>query len=155
MFARVVDGAIVETASSIPSIWTDPDGTVHVWSGRPPWATQPADYGWREVLSTNKPDDTATTKWEEGLVPELVDGVPVLPWIERPKTPEELALAQAAENLAQTGSKLQTIDFPAMQAILAQTNADINASPASEIKDLARAVRRLTRKVENLTDGSD
>jgi hypothetical protein len=37
------------------------------------------------------------------------------------------------------------VDFAAAQAILNQTNADIRTDPSQEIKDLARAVRRLTR----------
>lgn len=80
----------------------------------------------------------------------------------RPYSVEENAGAdeRAAKVLADgiaasTSSKLVTTDFPAMQAIILQTNADLRADPSQEIKDIARAVRRLTRKVENLTDGSD
>jgi hypothetical protein len=80
----------------------------------------------------------------------------------RPYTADENAAADASAaqatadaNAASTSSKLITVDFPAAQAIINESNSDINSNPASEIKDLAKAVRRLTRKVENLTDGSD
>lgn len=80
----------------------------------------------------------------------------------RPYTAEEntaadarAAQTQAQANVTSTSTKLITVDFPAMQAILSQTNADLRADPSQEIKDLARAVRRLTRRVENLTDGSE
>ena len=65
------------------------------------------------------------------------------------------ALALAEASSAATSSKLITRDFPAMQDILSQTNAEIRSDPSQEIKDLARAVRRLTRRVEKLLDGSD
>ncbi|MGW5239502.1 hypothetical protein ACWEOW_11265 [Monashia sp. NPDC004114] len=82
--------------------------------------------------------------------------------LQRPYTPEENAAADAdaaaalaASNAAATASKLVTVDMPAMDAILAQTNADLRTDPSQEIKDMAKAIRRLSRKVNNLTDGVD
>jgi len=46
-------------------------------------------------------------------------------------------------------------DYAKMQAIEAQTNADIRADPSQEIKDLARAVRRLDRMALENFSGTD
>lgn len=77
-------------------------------------------------------------------------------------TPEENAIADAmtlAEsqtvNDADIANKIVTVDMPALATILADTNANINANPAQRIKDIAKAVRRLDRKVQRLLDGSD
>lgn len=77
---------------------------------------------------------------------------------QRPYTAAENAQADAraaAETLVANEQSISTKlqqDLAAMQAILDQTNADLNANPAQEIKDLARAVRRLIRKVERILD---
>jgi hypothetical protein len=83
-------------------------------------------------------------------------------WSTRPYTPEENARATAeaaaagqAANEATIGNKIETVDMPAMAAILAQTNAAIRSDPSQEIKDLATAVRRLDRKVQHLLDGTE
>jgi hypothetical protein len=68
---------------------------------------------------------------------------------------EAAAGRQQAANAATIGSRLVTVDLPAMQAIINQPNADLRADPAQELKDIARAVRRLTRKVEGILDGTD
>ncbi len=69
----------------------------------------------------------------------------------RPYTAEENAAADAAAAAEQADSNKRTItealaeDFTAMQDIIAQTNADLRADPAQEIKALARAMRRQIR----------
>lgn len=80
----------------------------------------------------------------------------------RPYTAEENADAdvreagyQQAANDAEIGTKIETVDMPAMQAILDQTNANIRTDPSQEIKDLAKAVRRLDRKVQKILDGTE
>lgn len=80
---------------------------------------------------------------------------------QRSYNPDELAqkaarveAATVAANEADIGSKIETVDMPAMQAILDATNATINAGPAPYLKDIAKAVRRLDRKVQRLLDGS-
>jgi hypothetical protein len=60
-----------------------------------------------------------------------------------------------AANDAEIGNKIETVDMPAMQAIINQTNADIRTDPSQEIKDIARAIRRLDRKVQGLLDGTE
>lgn len=69
----------------------------------------------------------------------------------RPYTDDENATADAAavdNELAENKSTIETnlaADLDAMQAILDQTNANLRADPSQEIKDIAQAVRRLTR----------
>ena len=41
-----------------------------------------------------------------------------------------------------------------MQGIIDQTNAELKTDPSQEIKDIARAVRRLDRKVARILDGT-
>lgn len=81
---------------------------------------------------------------------------------ERPYTTDELAQKAArvagettTTNEADIGNKIETVDMPAMQAIIDDTNANINANPAARIKDIAKAIRRLDRKVLGLLDGSE
>ena len=109
--------------------------------------------GWRAVVETPRPADTDTTTFDYSVT--LMDGQPIVSWVARDLTPEELAERAAQGNEQQIGSKIQNVDMPAMKAILDQSNADLNANPASELKDLARAVRRLDRKVLRLLDGSE
>jgi methionine synthase II (cobalamin-independent) len=80
----------------------------------------------------------------------------------RPYSDEENAAADAAAvaqgeaaNDTEIGTKIETVDMPAMQAILDQTNADLRADPSQELKDIAKAVRRLDRKVQKLLDGTE
>lgn len=68
---------------------------------------------------------------------------------------ERLQAETEAANREQVSSKLITVDFPKMQLITDQTPRQLSDDPGHEIKDLARAVRRLIRKVESLADGSD
>lgn len=82
--------------------------------------------------------------------------------LQRTFTAEEQAMSDARKltdladgNDSATSSRLVSIDFPAMQAIIADTNANINSNPATRIKDIARAVRRIIRRVEHLTDGTE
>lgn len=69
----------------------------------------------------------------------------------RPYTPEENAQADAEAVQTQQEGNKSTVetnleqDYLNMQAIKAQTNADLRADPSQEIKQIADAVRRLTR----------
>jgi hypothetical protein len=80
----------------------------------------------------------------------------------RPYTAEENARADAeataaaeAANDEEIGDKIETVDMPAMQGIIDQTNANLRADPSQELKDIAKAVRRLDRKVQRLLDGTE
>lgn len=79
----------------------------------------------------------------------------------RPFTAEENALADeyyTAQTEASNKSTIETNieqDYAKMQAIEAQTNADLRADPSQEIKDLARAVRRLDRMALENYNGVD
>jgi len=79
----------------------------------------------------------------------------------RPFTAEENLLADewaatttGLSNKSQIETNIEQ-DYAKMQAIEAQTNADIRADPSQEIKDLARAVRRLDRMALENFSGTD
>lgn len=78
----------------------------------------------------------------------------------RAYTPEENAAADAAAaaNVQQTnkGAIEANIlsDLAAMQTIISDTNANINANPAARIKDIAQAIRRLDRMALQKFDGT-
>ena len=80
---------------------------------------------------------------------------------ERPYTAEENARAEqnAANETAETNkSTVETnleADLAAMQAIIDQTNADLRADPSQEIKEIARAVRRLIRSALDDYSGAE
>jgi hypothetical protein len=78
----------------------------------------------------------------------------------RAYTASENAAADAAATqltLASNQSTIQTNlaqDLVAMQSIIDDTNANINASPAADIKSLARAMRRSIRMTLQQFDGT-
>lgn len=78
----------------------------------------------------------------------------------RPYTAEENAALDAAIAAAQARSNRSAIetnllqDLATMQTIIDTANATINASPASYIKDIARAIRRLDRMALAKFDGT-
>lgn len=80
----------------------------------------------------------------------------------RPYTAAEIADANAQAqqllrdaNRVTVAGRLLTVDMVAMQAILDATNAALAASPGPALKDCARAVRRIIRKLESVLDGVD
>jgi aminoglycoside phosphotransferase len=93
------------------------------------------------------------TAWDANGV--IVEGTP------RDYTAEENAAADAAAAQAQQAANKSTIetnleqDYLNMQAIEGQSNADLRADPSQEIKDIARAVRRLTRMALENYSGTD
>jgi hypothetical protein len=80
---------------------------------------------------------------------------------QRPYTAEENAQADAAATAATETANKSTIetnleqDYANMQAIKAQSNADLRADPSQEIKQIADAVRRLTRMALENYSGTD
>jgi hypothetical protein len=75
--------------------------------------------------------------------------------VEENEAADARAASEALRVNEQSISTKLAADMAAMQAILDQSNAELNAGPAQELKDLARTARRLIRKVERLLDGSD
>lgn len=102
-----------------------------------------------------RPNGTVSLRWNETnkrVETMAVDGVTVASFV--PMTAEQSAAADAyiAKNVGMTNQRTveQAIaqDLINLNVIIQNTsNATINASPASYIKDIARAVRRLDRKV--------
>ena len=92
MHALIQNNQITHVGA-LPRIWFDGDR----WHDfRDDDGTYAADLGWLPVIHQPRPDDTATTTWDRAD-PALVDGLPVVGWTERPKTPEEVA-AEAEQN---------------------------------------------------------
>jgi len=113
----------------------------------------PADQGWHEVNEPARPADTTAATWDRGPV-ELINGVPTLTWVERAWTQAELAARTAAANeqtlrdgIAAEITTLKTSIDTLKTGVLGTTNATINGSPASYIKDTARAVRTTERSL--------
>ena len=92
MYALIQNDQIVQVGP-LSSIWWDGDR----WHDlRDDDGTYAASLGWLPITYEPRPDDTATTTWVRDE-PTLVDGLPVIGWIERPKTEAELA-AEAEQN---------------------------------------------------------
>ena len=108
-------------------------------------------FGWQKVVNVPRPSDT-TSDWTKTV--ELVEGVPTEVWVVSPWAVEELASQAASANQKTIEQKLAT-KLENMQAILDQTNAAIRTDPSQEVKDLARAVRLLTRLQLSQYDGAD
>jgi len=73
---------------------------------------------------------------------------------ENARVDETAAQVQQEQNKSTIETNLQQ-DYLNMQAIEAQTNADLRADPSQELKDIARAVRRLSRMALENYDGTD
>lgn len=56
-------------------------------------------------------------------------------------------VAEAQDSNKRTIQEALTADLTAMQEIINQTNADLRADPAQEIKSIARAIRRIDRMI--------
>ena len=103
--------------------------------------------GWLEVTETPRPDPIDGGTHESSV--QLVDGLPVRVWTWRAWTAEELAAREdAAANEAQRLLvKAIITDLRAekarAQGVIDAANSTINASPASYIKDTARAAKRI------------
>jgi hypothetical protein len=67
---------------------------------------------------------------------------------------DRLAAQAAADAAALTITQALNDALVALQAIIDDTNANINSSPASRIKDLARAERRVIRLLCRRFDGT-
>lgn len=101
-----------------------------------------------------RPPDTATSTWESQTVE--VAGVPTVQWIERLWTQEELEARAAEEARQAAGAAVRSIksDIQAerarLQAVLDTPNSTINGSPASHVKEVARASLRIANAALDL-----
>jgi hypothetical protein len=116
--------------------------------------------GWLPVVTTPRPPDTATDTHDYSVA--LVGGVPTEVWTPRPWTPVELEGREAAANTTQMVAESdESVDklvavIEALNLLTDQTNATINANPASFIKDLARECKTIARQANRearLTSG--
>ena len=158
MYALVENDTIVDgTVGALPDVWND--GT-RDWDLRPMDAAQLSELGWYEVVTTERPPDTDTTTHDYSV--DLVGGTPTEVWTERPKTPDEVASAEASANTTQMVAESdEAVDklvlvVENLNLITALTNAEINANPAAIIKDLARECKTIARQANRearLTSG--
>lgn len=148
-YAHIINNEIV-AIGPYPEIERTPERD---WDLRDPVTR--AERGWIEVVEVAQPADTDTGTYDSSVV--LVDGLPVRAWTWRAWSEEELA-AQAAqaeyEALRATIRQIITdlrAEKARAQTVIDATNLDINKSPASYIKDTARAARRIADAAIDLT----
>lgn len=99
-------------------------------------------------------DDTTRTysRW---------DGTDPAPVEQRPYTATEHAEADARAAAATAAANEDTLETELdaalleLQVIIDSTNADINANPAGEIKDLARVLKKTIRKVNERFEATE
>jgi hypothetical protein len=148
MTYALVRNSVIEQVGP-PALWFDGS---RWWDFRPQDPATYAAAGWLPVTDTERPADTATDTFDRSVT--LVAGVPTVTWTQRPWTVEELAARTEAANEVTITTGIAA-DLAVMAAIIAQTNADLKTDPSQEIKDLARAIRRLDRKVARILDATD
>ena len=138
----------IATDDTITALGTPPDlewdGT-RWWDLRDP--TIRTARGWLEVTETPRPEPVEGGVHESTV--ELVDGLPVRVWTWRAWTAEEIAGQEAAAAYEAQRILVKAIitDLRAekarVQPVIDTANATINNSPASYIKDTARASKRI------------
>lgn len=131
MYAKIVNG--------VPQVGSPPNP---YWNGSDwvPWADGMG--GWYYVIPVTKPADTATQIYESQLIAQ--NNIPVMVWVARDKTPEELTDYNARQNEQQIKDALNTA-LADLQTLIDTLNATINSNPANAIKIVARAERRIIR----------
>lgn len=151
-YALVLDLDNTVTVVVGPTVVTVGDRTWDLRDGLPADA---ADAGWAEVVATPRPADTATDTWTHSVT--VVNGTPTDTWTARPWTTDELAARTAAANeqtlrdgIAAEIASLKTNIANLKTNVTDVTNPTINGSPASYIKDVARAVRSADRSIIRL-----
>ena len=140
------------TADTITALGNPPDlewdGT-RWWDLRDPIIREAR--GWHEVTETPRPEPVEGGVWESTGITgvQLVDGLPVRVWTWRAWTAEEIAAQEAAAAYEAQRLLIKAIitDLRAekgrAQLVIDAANSTINASPASHIKDTARAAKRI------------
>ena len=147
MYALIINGEVTATGNPPTAArdlttgqWVTPPGGV--------WTPEAAAAcGWHEVTETPRPEPVEGGVHESAV--ELVDGLPVRVWTWRAWTAEEIAAQEAAAAYEAQRLLVKAIitDLRAekarAQTVIDTANATINASPASYIKDTARASKRI------------
>jgi hypothetical protein len=144
MYALVTDGAIRSTGPLPPAArrldtgdWLSPH------AGR--WTDeQAAACGYLPVVRVPRPPDTETTTHDYSV--ELIEGTPTEVWTPRPWTQGELDAATAQTNSVEITSDLDQALID-LQVIIDSDNSVINDNPAGEIKDQARILKKIIRKI--------
>lgn len=136
------------TADTITALGNPPDLE---WDGTRWWDLRDpiirTERGWLEVTETPRPDPIEGGVHESSV--QLVDGLPVRVWTWRAWTAEEIAAQEdaAAYEAQRLLVKAIITDLRAekgrAQVVIDTANSTINASPASHIKDTARAAKRI------------
>ena len=136
------------TADTINALGNPPDLE---WDGTRWWDLRDPEIrtarGWLEVTETPRPDPIEGGVFESSVA--LVDGLPVRVWTWRAWTAEEIAgqAEIAAREADRAAVKAIITDLRAekgrAQNVIDTANSTINASPASHIKDTARAAKRI------------
>ena len=140
-YAHIIADTITALGNPPDLEW---DGT-RWWDLRDP-ATRLAR-GWFEVAETPRPEPVEGGVFESSV--SLVDGLPVRVWTWRAWTAEEIAAQEdaAAYEAQRLLVKAIITDLRAekgrAQLVIDAANSTINASPASHIKDTARAAKRI------------
>ena len=136
------------TADTITALGNPPDlewDGERWWDLRDPTIRQAR--GWLEVTETPRPEPVNGGVFESSVA--LVDGLPVRVWTWRAWTAEEIAAQEdaAAYEAQRLLVKAIITDLRAekgrAQLVIDAANSTINASPASHIKDTARAAKRI------------
>lgn len=147
-YAHVTNGTVDATGFPPDTLFSNG----RWWDLRTLDLTTLAAVGWFPVTETARPADTSTTTWQEQFTPGVGDVDQS--WVEVPKSAAQLQREQEAANRGATVANL-TNDLVVMEAIRAQTNADLRNDPSQEIKDIARSMKRLIRVAINLNSVSE
>lgn len=125
------------TAGQVDAIGNPPDvaydGTTRWWDLRPLDPAILAVFGWLPLITTDRPDDTATTTWDRDYTigPDSV----TVTWTERPWTEDELAAQaeQAAREADREAIVEDALVWLAQDAAQAETRASQIAAALADV----------------------
>ncbi len=125
-------------------MWAQVDGGAVVAVSR---ATVSPGPSWLPVLVEDRPPDTLASTWEQA--PRVADGLPVLGWLERPWTAEELA-AMPPLRLLELRAQANAETLRAQAASALATNSAYLALGSPTQAQAVAQVRMLTLEVSAL-----
>ncbi len=138
-FAHVVDGAITAVGTPPLLVWA----ADQMWDLRALSADELRAAGWVEVVESPRPGDTPTDTFDHTV--ELIDDVPRVVWVERPKTAKELLVDQREVNERTLSdvdrAKAAITANNAFRALAAPTSAQVVA----QVKLLTRQLTEVLR----------